>query len=52
MRAEGALPAAASLRKGLEDVRVWKAFAAGQVSVIQSEIAEQAVRQERVEGGQ
>jgi len=43
------LAAAASLRKGLEDVRVWKAFAEGQVSVIQSEIAEQAVRQERVD---
>ena len=47
--AAGRLAAAASLRKGLEDVRVWKAFAAGQVSVIQSEIAEQAVRQERVD---
>ena len=47
--AAGRLAAAASLRKGMEDVRVWKAFAAGQVSVIQSEIAEQAVRQERVD---
>jgi potassium efflux system protein len=38
--------ATAALRKGLEDIRVWKAFATGQISVVQSELTEQAIRQE------
>jgi potassium efflux system protein len=45
--AAGRIAATTALRKGLEDVRVWKAFASGQISVIQSELAEQAARQER-----
>jgi small-conductance mechanosensitive channel len=40
--------ATAALRKGLDDTRVWKTFATGQVSVVQSELAEQAIRQERL----
>ena len=39
--------ATAALRKLLDGIRVWKAFASGEVSVVQSELAEQAVRQER-----
>jgi potassium efflux system protein len=36
-----------AMRKMLDGIRVWKAFANGEVSVVQSELAEQAVRQER-----
>jgi potassium efflux system protein len=39
--------ATAALRKLLDGIRVWSAFASGEVSVVQSELAEQAVRQER-----
>ena len=36
-----------AMRKMLDGTRVWKAFANGEVSVVQSELAEQAVRRER-----
>ncbi|MGA8391772.1 MAG: mechanosensitive ion channel domain-containing protein [Burkholderiaceae bacterium] len=39
--------ATAALRKLLDGIRVWSAFASGEASVVQSELAEQAVRQER-----
>jgi potassium efflux system protein len=40
--------ATAALRKGLEDTRVWRAYASGQIAVVQSELAEQAIRRERL----
>jgi len=40
--------ATAALRKGLDDTKIWKAYAAGQISVVQSDLAEQAIRLERV----
>ena len=45
--ADRRLEATTALRKLLDGIRVWKAFASGEVSVVQSELAEQAVRQER-----
>lgn len=36
-----------AMRKLLEGIRVWTAYAKGQVSLVQSGLAEQAVRQER-----
>ncbi|WP_413894374.1 mechanosensitive ion channel domain-containing protein [Candidatus Skiveiella danica] len=40
--------ATAALRKGLEDTRVWKTYASGQIAVVQSELGEQAIRRERL----
>ncbi|MBK8361598.1 MAG: mechanosensitive ion channel [Comamonadaceae bacterium] len=40
--------ATAALRKGLEDTRVWKTYASGQIAVVQAELGEQAIRRERL----
>jgi small-conductance mechanosensitive channel len=46
--AERRREATAALRKGLEDTRVWKTYASGQIAVVQSELGEQAIRRERL----